>query len=187
MVGQLRIVSPPVVDDAQGRLSRTDVATQLLLLLLLPENYRIGLMLLLLQLLQMLPELSSMIHRIRSVVHHVLVTMDRVEIGLVGRRRRRVVLMAINLQMTCDMNFNILLNYFWSNNLANYIYWNQVSLDDYFSLSCLLQESYTNGLATVSFLRYGNPDTKWRQTETNSMLSTLLLDKPIRLFQIYFL
>ncbi len=106
MVGQLRIVSPAVVDDAQGRLSRTDVAAQLLLLLLLllllAKNHRVGLMLL--QLLQMLAELSSVMHRTGAVVHHVVVAMDRVEIGLVRRRRRRIVLMAIGLQMTCHIS-----------------------------------------------------------------------------------
>jgi hypothetical protein len=60
VVRQLRIVSAPVVDDAQGWLSRADVAAVvmllLLLLLLLAESRRLGL-----KLLQVLSKLSLLL------------------------------------------------------------------------------------------------------------------------------
>ena len=62
VVRQLRIVSPPIVDDAKSWLSRTDVAAVvmllllLLLLLLLTESRRLGL-----KLLQMLSKLSLLV------------------------------------------------------------------------------------------------------------------------------
>ena len=61
VVSQLRIVSPPIIDDAKSWLSRTDVAAVvmlllLLLLLLLTESRRLGL-----KLLQMLSKLSLLV------------------------------------------------------------------------------------------------------------------------------
>lgn len=111
MVSQLRIVSPAVVNDAQGRLAWADVAADLLLLLLLllrmAEDCRLDLMLLLLQLLQVLSKLRSVVHRAGPIVHHVrvmLMAMDMIEIGVVRGRWRRVVLKTIGLHVTCTIN-----------------------------------------------------------------------------------